>query len=104
MIFCEGYNISNIWLGAEISAALFTATYGYLLYCRPYQGAKKGKEVASSAKWGLGENVVFRLMECLTPTISVDMFKDNYFTSFCLLTHLGVNNIRHSSNRCAQEK
>ena len=34
------------------------------------------------------------VMECLTPTISFDLSMDNYFTSFCLLTHLGVNNIR----------
>ena len=33
-------------------------------------------------------------MECLTPAVSFDMFMDNCFTSFCLLTHLGVNNIR----------
>ena len=50
-----------------------------------YQGAKKGKQVASSTKWGLGENVL-RLVECLTPT-------DNYFSSFPLLNHLAINNI-----------
>ena len=33
------------------------------------------------------------LMECLTPSVSFDVFMDNYFTSFCLLTLLGVNNI-----------
>ena len=36
-------------------------------------------------------------MECLTPTISFDLFIDSYFTSFRLfvmLTHLRVNNIR----------
>ena len=34
-------------------------------------------------------------MECLTPTVSFDIFMDNnYFTSFRLFTHLGVNNIR----------
>ena len=32
-------------------------------------------------------------MECLTPTVSSDIIMDNYFTSFRLLTHLGVNNI-----------
>ena len=47
-----------------------------------------------STKWRLGENVVLRLMECLTPSVSSDIFMDNYFTSFCLLTLLGVNNIR----------
>ena len=33
-------------------------------------------------------------MEFLTPTFSFDIFVDNYFTPFRLLTHLGVNNIR----------
>ena len=33
-------------------------------------------------------------MECLTPTASFDIFMDNYFSSFRLLTHIGVNNIR----------
>ena len=33
-------------------------------------------------------------MEFLTPTVSFDIFMDNYFTSFHLLTHLGVNKIR----------
>ena len=66
----------------------------YLVHYRPYQGAKKGKQFVSSTKWGLGDNVALRLMECLTPTFSFDLFMDNYFTSFRLLTHLGVNNIR----------
>ena len=48
----------------------------------------------SSTKWWLGENIVLQLMECLPPTVSFDIFMDNYFTSFRLLTHLGVNNIR----------
>lgn len=34
-----------------------------------------------------------RLLECLTPTFSLDIFVDNYFISFYLLTHLGVKNI-----------
>ena len=42
---------------------------------------------------GLGENVL-HLVECLTLTFSFGMFMDDYFTSFCLLTHLGVNNNR----------
>ena len=33
-------------------------------------------------------------MECLTPSASFDIFMDNYFPSFCLLTLLGVNNTR----------
>ena len=54
----------------------------------------KHSKVSSSTIWRLGENVVLRLMECLTPSVSFDIFMDNYFTSFRLLTHLGVNNIR----------
>ena len=68
--------------------------YGYLVYYRPYQGAKQGKQVASSTKWVLGEDVVLRLMEFLTPAFTFDIFMDNYFISFRLLNHFGVNNIQ----------
>ena len=54
----------------------------------------KHSKVYSSTKWRLRENVVLRLMECLTPSVNFDIFMDNYFTFFRLLTHLGVNNIR----------
>ena len=37
---------------------------------------------------GLGDNVVLRLIECLTPTVSFDLFMDNYFTSFRLFVCL----------------
>ena len=33
-------------------------------------------------------------MECLTPTVSFDTFIDNYFTSFRLLNHFKISNIR----------
>ena len=33
-------------------------------------------------------------MECLTPSVNFDIFTDNYFTSFRLVTILEVNNIR----------
>ena len=39
-------------------------------------------------KWGLGDNDVLRLMECLAPTVSFDLFMDNYFTSFGLFVSL----------------
>ena len=45
--------------------------YGYVIRCIPYQGAKLGKQVASSTKWGLGDNVVLCLIEYLTPTVSL---------------------------------
>ena len=60
--------------------------YGYVVQFIPCQGAKKRKQVASSTKWELGENVVLWLMECLTATFSFDIFTDNYFTSFLELT------------------
>ena len=58
----------------------------------------KHSKVSSSPKWELKESVVLRLMECLTPSVSFDIFMDNYFISFCLLTHFGVNNIRGHGN------
>ena len=73
--------------------ALAAEACGYVVQFRPYHATKKGKQVASSTKWRLRENVVLRSMERVTPTFSFDIFRDNYFTSFRLLTHLGVNNI-----------
>ena len=73
---------------------LVAEAYGYVVQFRPYQGAKKGKQVASSTKWGLRENVLLQLMECLTPTVSFDIFMNNYLTFFRLPTHLGVSNIQ----------
>ena len=52
------------------------------------------REVSLSAIWRLGENVVLQLMECLTPSVSFDIFMDNYFRYSRLLTYRGVNNIR----------
>ena len=75
---------------------LVVEAYSYVVQFRPYQVAKKGKQVASSTKWGLGENVLLQLMECLTPTVSFDIFMNNYLTSF--------RPKQHSSNRCAQQK
>ena len=72
---------------------LVVKVYGYVVHFRPYQGVKKGKQVASSTKWSLGENVALCLMACLTATFSFEIFMDNYFTSFRLLTHLWVNKI-----------
>ena len=54
----------------------------------------KHSKVFPSTMLRLGENVVLRLIECLTPSVSFDIPMYNYFTSFRLLTHLGVNNIR----------
>ena len=42
----------------------------YLVHYRPYQVLKKGKQAASATKLGLGDNVVLRLMEWLTPTLA----------------------------------
>ena len=67
--------------------------YSYVAHLRPNHGAKTEKQVTSSTKWWLGENIVLRLMECLSPVFSFDIFMDYYFTSFRLLIHLGVKKI-----------
>ena len=72
---------------------LVTEAYGYVVQFRLYQGAKKGKRVVSSTKWVLGKDVVLRPMKCLTWTFSFNRLLGNYFTSFCLLTHLELNTI-----------
>ena len=72
----------NIWGLAE--------AYDYVLSVfqfDPYQGVQKGKQVVSSTKWGLGENFVLW-------KVFADEYMNDYFTSFCQFTHLGVNNIR----------
>ena len=57
----------------------------YLVHYRPYQGAKKEKQVASSTDCGLRDNVVLQLTECLTLIVSFDFFfMDNSFISFRL--------------------
>ena len=95
MIPCLGTHGSRRRINNKlIREVLIAKAYSYIVQFKPYQAAKKGKQVASSAKWGLRRNVVLLLRECLTPTFSFDLFMDNYFTSFRLLNHLGVNNIR----------
>ena len=71
----------------------------HLVHYKTCQGVNKEKQVAFTTKWELGDNVVLRLVECLIPTVSFHLFTDNYFTSlrltsFYLLTHIQVNNIR----------
>ena len=86
--------INNKPVGMSYNIGVFGKAYGYVVQFEPYQGVKKEKQVASSSKGGLGESVVLWLMECLPPTFSYHIFMNNYFTSFRLLTHLGINNIR----------
>ena len=62
----------------------------FLFHYRPYRSVKKGKQVTSSTKWGLGNNVVLRLMECLTSTVSCHLFMTNYFTSLRLFVSLAT--------------
>ena len=95
------YNKSIVWfpvkelmeVGNEWTITRFKRNIksnSYLVHYRPYQGTKKGKKIASSVKWGLGDNVVLRLMECLTPTVSFDLFMDNYFTCSRLFVCLPI--------------
>ena len=55
----------------------------YTVQFETYQGVKKENQVASSTKLGL------RRKRCS----AADEYMNNYFTSFRLLTRLGVNNI-----------
>ena len=66
---------------------VLTKSDNYVFQFEPYQGVTKGKQFASPTKCRLGENVVLWLMKCSPPTLSYHIFKDNYFTSFRLLTH-----------------
>ena len=59
-------------------------------------------KVFSSTKWRLGESFVLRLMECLTLIVRCYIFVDDYFTSFCLLTHIWAISVvnRNRSRKC----
>ena len=57
-------------------------------------------KLSSSTKWRLGVNVALRLTQFLTSSISFDIFMDNYFISFRLLTLLGATNIRTTRVLC----
>ena len=72
-------------------AAFYTTNIksnSYLVHSKPCHGVQKEKQVAFSTKRGLGDNVVPWLMECLTPTVSFDLFMDTYFTSLRLFVCL----------------
>ena len=53
-------------------------------------GKHSNSKVSSPTKWKLEEKVALQLMECLTSTVSFDIFKDNYFISFRLLSQVAV--------------
>ena len=100
MIPCYGTHgsrqrINNKSIQEEYKMLVLVAeAYDHVVPFRPYRGVKRGKQVASSTKWGLGENVDLGIMEYLISTFSFHIFSDTYFTSFPLLTHLGANNVR----------
>ena len=50
----------HIWVGYKIW--VLAEAYGYRVQFEPYQAVQKGKQVASSTKWGLGENDVLWLI------------------------------------------
>ena len=69
----------------------------YLIHYRSYQCANNEKQVPYSTRGGLENNNVLQFMECLTPTVSFNLFTDNYFTYFRLficLPNPGVSNIQ----------
>ena len=62
------------------------------------------RQVASSTKWGSGDNVVLRLMECLTPTVSFDIFTDNNRTSFRIFLCLPTLELTTFQQEVAQQE
>ena len=86
----------------EYNIRVFAEACGYVAQFQSYQSVKKGKQVASFTKWGLGENIALQLMECLPPTVSYHLFMNNYLLTLRLLIHVGIN--KDSSNRSAQQK
>ena len=84
----ENNRVINTY-NAEDYACVFRSSY---LRCSVKNGVfrnfAKFKQVASSAKQGLGNNVVLRLMEWLTPPVSFYLFMNHYFTSFRLFVCL----------------
>ena len=86
--------INNTPIRMGYNSWVFAEANRHVVQFEPYHVVKKGKQAASSSKCELGESVALRLMECLSPIVSYYIFMNNYFTSFCLLTHLEVSNIR----------
>ena len=78
MIPCYGTDgsrqqINNKLIQEEYKIWVLVAeSNGYVVQFTPYQGAKKGKQFASSTKWGLRESVVLRLIDSLTATIVIN--------------------------------
>ena len=69
MIFCYRANgisqrINNKLVRVGYKILVMAETYMNMTF-EAYQGVKKGKQIVSSTKWELGENVVLQLMECL---------------------------------------
>ena len=53
-------NNKPIWVGYNIW--VLAEAYVYVVQFEPYQSVQKGKQVASTSNWGLGENFVLWLM------------------------------------------
>ena len=64
-------------ISVEYNICALAEAYGYVVHFEPYQGVKKGKQVASSNKWRLRENVVLLRTEGLVTIFSYYLFIDN---------------------------
>ena len=51
--YCTRKQINNKTIGVGHSIWGVAEAYCYVVQFEPYQGVKKGKQVASSTKWGL---------------------------------------------------
>ena len=75
----------KIWVLAE--------TYDCVVQLLVVQGAEKEKQVTSFILMMIRRKRCFVTVKCLPLIISLHIRIENYFTSFRLLTHLGVNNV-----------
>ena len=75
----------KIWFLAE--------TYDCVVQLLVVQGAEKEKQVTSFILMVIRRKRCFVTVKCLPLIISLHIRIENYFPSFRLLTHLGVNNV-----------
>ena len=84
----------SVWVGYNIW--ILTEAYGYVVQFEPYQGVQKGKQVASSTNWGLGEKVVLWLINICKYIshlfVSLPTFKLTTFEQHLCSTKIGLAN------------
>ena len=78
----QTHRINNKPIRVGFKIGVFAEAYDCVVQFEPYQGVQKGKQVAYSIKWGLGENIL-RLMEYLSPTVIIGLWITTSHISIC---------------------